>query len=164
MARQKPKKKAAGKPAPGKGKSCGALRILGVAILLTVVATVVHTVEAMWNMPYYMDEAYFGVWSEVMMPADGPPGDGFYMLSTLFSFITALIYIWAFHYVYSSLKGRGWVGRGLHFALLIFLVAVVPGTMATYLLINLPLPLILCWGVSGLSIAVFDGLIISRLC
>ena len=163
MARQKPKKKAAGKPAP-KGKGCSALRIIGVAILLTVVATVVHTVEAMWNMPYYTDEAHFGVWSKVMMPDAGPPGDGFYMLSLLADFITALIYIWAFHYVYSSLKGKGWVARGLHFALLIFLVAVVPGTMATYLLINLPLPLILCWGVSGLSIAVFDGLIISRLC
>lgn len=146
-------------------KKCSLLTAILIAVLITVIAQVIHSIEAMLTMDYYMDAAYFDVWSKAMMPEAGPPPMEFTYLSLLFGFLTALIYIWAYKLVEPALMGvNGWLKRGLLFGALLFLVGTVPGMLTFYLLINLPTPLIGWWGLSGLLIALIDGVIISRLC
>jgi len=156
--------KKAEKPAMG-SKRCSLLRAVLVAIVLTVIAFAVHTIEAILTMDYYADAAYLDVWSRLMMPEPGPPPMEFTYLSILFGFVTALIYIWAYKLVEPALSRiNRWIKRGLLFGSLLFLVGTVPGMLTLYLLINLPTALIGWWGLSGLVIALVDGLIISRTC
>jgi hypothetical protein len=147
-----------------KGKGCSIPRMVGVAILLVIVAQTVHMIEVIFTMDYYLDPAYFGVWSKLMMPDAAPPPAEFYYYSLLFAFVTALIYVWAYHVIEPAMKVDGWANKGLFFGLLIFLLSTVPGTLSLYLLINLPSMLLLSWSVSGLVVALIDGLIIAKVC
>ncbi len=144
---------------------CSFKRAVAVALLLTVVGYVVHTAEALLTMEYYLDPAYFSVWSTIMMPEAGPPPAEFTYLSLLFGFAAALIYVWAYKLVEPGLiEADGWLRKGAYFGVLLFLVGVLPGSLSLYLLINLPAILIAWWALSGFVIALLDGIIIARLC
>ncbi|NYZ77643.1 hypothetical protein H0O02_05020 [Candidatus Micrarchaeota archaeon] len=162
MAGKKIGKKREGEATTG---SCSVARAILIAALLTIIGYVIHTVEAILTMNYYIDPAYFGVWSRVMMPAAGPPPMEFTYLSLAFGFAVALIYIWAYKVVQPALEGAdGWVKRGLLFGALLFLLGVVPGSLSLYLLINLPAAIIGWWALSGLLIAFVDGVLIAKFC
>lgn len=144
---------------------CSIIKAILMAALLTIIGFVIHTVAAIMTMDYYMDPAYFEVWSKVMMPEVGPPPVEFTYLSLAFGFITALIYVWAYKTVEPALSGfDGWFRKGLLFGALLFLIGTVPGSLSLYLLINLPAALIAWWTVSGLVIALINGAIIARFC
>jgi hypothetical protein len=144
---------------------CAVARVLLVAALLALIGYLVHMAEAILTMDYYLDPAYFDVWSKVMMPEPGLPPAEFTYLSLIFGFAVALIYIWAYKMVEPALDGLdGRLRKGLFFGVLLFVLGVVPGSLSLYLLVNIPSALIGWWTLSGLVVAFIDGVIIARFC
>lgn len=147
-----------------KPKACGLMRIFGVAVLLTIIGFVLRIIEAMLTIRYYMDPAYFGVWSNLMMPTAGPPPMQFYAVSLLFGLITSLIVVWAYHVVAPIFGSQGWVRKGVFFGIFLFLLIQAPGMLSMMLMINLPAALLFAWLVTGFVISMIDGLVLAKLC
>ena len=147
-----------------KPKSCGLVCMFGVAVLLMIIGFVLRIVESMLTMDYYMDPAYFGVWSNLMMPTAGPPPTQFYLVSMLFGLITSLIIVWAYHAISSILSTQGWMRKGVFFGIFLFLLIQAPGMLSMMLMINLPAALLFAWLVTGFVISMIDGLVLAKLC
>ncbi len=126
-------------------------------------AQIVHTVSALLTVQFYMNPAYYMVWSRIMMPGYGPPGTDFLLVSLLFSFITGLLLSGAYLFVRDSFKGckSPWK-RGMAYGLLLFVVAGIPMSLTIFLLINIPLLLIAVWAAEGLLSYLAGGAIIGR--
>lgn len=139
------------------------VRIALTALVMTAVATAVHTVESVLTTGYYMDPAYFGVWSKIMMPAAGPPPAAFYYYSIAFTFITWLIFGFVYAKLGVSTHEKNMIKNGLRFGALIFLIAGIPGTLSLYLLINLPVGLLTSWAISGLVLYLVGGVVAAKL-
>jgi len=135
-------------------------RLIGFAIVFAIIALVIHSVGAYIEMPYYLDETYFPVWSELMMPAAGPPGTEFFAVSIVFNTITGFLFGLVFTLLRGGIPGNR---KGLMFGFLIFLVATLPMTMSLYLLISLPWELIILWAVQGLVIFLIGGWIAEKI-
>jgi hypothetical protein len=138
-------------------------KILMVAVAMTVIAQVIHILESILTLGYYMDPAYFGVWSKIMMPTAGPPPAAFYYYSVTFALVS-----WAiFGFVYEKLGGaigeKQEIKRGLEFGTLVFLVAGIPTVLTMYLLINLPSGLLATWTLVQLILYLTGGLVAARL-
>ncbi|MBI5884940.1 hypothetical protein HZB89_02465 [archaeon] len=126
------------------------------AIAFIAIAQVVHFLGAFIDMPYYFMPDYFSVWSKVMMPAAGPPPISFYITSVAFNFAAGLIFAWFF------VKTKA-VFKGAQFGLALFAVSTVPGTLALYLTINLPVMLLVSWAVQGLIVFTATGIAFSKI-
>lgn len=146
----------------GPGKKDPA-RILGVAILWVIIAQVIRSLEALATMDYYLNPEYFSVWSKLMMPGPGPPPMEFLYTSMGFNFIVGLILALAYTWVSGSLHAKGYIGKGLLFGWLLFLVSTIPSSLALILLINLPIGLVITWGISGLAINLLGGIGTARI-
>ena len=138
-------------------------KILMVAVAMTVIAQVIHILESILTLGYYMDPAYFGVWSKIMMPTAGPPPAAFYYYSLVFALVS-----WAtFGLVYEKLGGaireKQEIKRGLEFGTLVFLVAGIPTVLTMYLLINLPSGLLATWTLVQLILYLTGGLVAAKL-
>ena len=138
-------------------------RLLAVAILYAIVSEIVMTLGAMLDMSYYMDPAYFAVWSKLMMPAAGPPPAEFYYFGITFQLVTGFLFAIVYSVIKGSVPGKGWKNKGLMYGFLIFLVAGIPTTMTLYLLINLPVGLILSWMLQSLVVYLIMGLLAAKL-
>ncbi|MFH0834883.1 MAG: hypothetical protein V1881_00900 [Candidatus Micrarchaeota archaeon] len=124
------------------------------AVAFAVIAEIAHVVEAMLTMNYYLDPAYFGTWSKIMMPAAGAPPAEFYMYSIVFALVTGAL----FAYVYSVVRGAlPKKNTGIWYGKLVWLVAGFPGSLSMYLMFNMPVGLIAAWTVSSLIIYVAAG-------
>jgi len=126
------------------------------ALAYAILAQILHSIGAFLTMSYYTDPAYFGLWSSLMMPTNGPPGVEFFAVSLIFSFVIGLI----FAYLYHRLKGTV---SGITFGLLLFAVSCVPGYLSTYLLLAVPTLLLVSWAVEGLVVSILGGLAIASL-
>ena len=140
-----------------------ALKIIGAAICFEIIAQIVRTVGAILEMSYYTDPNYFSVWSKVMMPAAGPPPPSFYVYSIVFGLIGALIYGWLYDVLKGSVPGKGIWDKGLWYGAILFLIGGLPGALATYLIINLPLMLIVYWAIENLIIDLIGGIVIEAI-
>ena len=129
-------------------------RIIAFAIAFTIVSMIVHTLGAFVEMPYYLDEAYFSVWSKVMMPGPGPPPAEFYYYSIISNLITGLLIGGVFSFLRNGIPAKR---KGLCFGLIIFLVASIPSAFTMFLIINLPAMLILIWTIQALIIFLIVG-------
>ncbi|MFA5412617.1 MAG: hypothetical protein WC350_04705 [Candidatus Micrarchaeia archaeon] len=143
---------------------CSILRMAGIAVLLAAISFVFRMAEAVLTMDYYLDPAYFGVWSKLMMPVAGPPPIEFSLTSLAFAFVTAFIFTWFFHYLKPVLANGSWIRKGACFGLILFFICTVPSTLALILIINLPITLLLAWAFTGLVISVIYGLVLAKLC
>ncbi len=132
------------------------------AILFVIVSQVVNTAGAIATMGYYTDPAYFPLWSKVMMPGAGPPGPEFFALGILFSLATGLIFASSYSLLKASVPGAG-IRKGLNFGLLLFLIAGVPFTLTTYLLLAVPPALLFSWAVEALITYAAGGAAFARL-
>ncbi len=132
------------------------------AIVFVIVAQAVNTAGAIATMGYYTDPAYFPLWSKFMMSTAGPPGPEFFALSILFNLATGLIFAWCYSLVEGSIPGEG-TGKGINFGLLLFLVAGVPFTLTTYLLLAVPPLLLFSWALEALAVYALCGAAFSRL-
>jgi len=133
------------------------------AVVFTAIAQIVHSLGAFIGMDYYLKEAFFPVWSKLMMPTAGPPPLSFTLYSLLFGFISALIYAYIYNWVKGCLRGKSWVEKGLCFGLGLFFVGHVPGYLSMILLINLPLGLICLWAIEGLLISLIGGIALVKI-
>ena len=138
-------------------------RLIAVAILYAIIGEIIMTLGATADMSYYMDPAYFSVWSKLMMPAAGPPPAEFYYVGIAFQLVTGFLFALVYNVVKGAVPGKGWKNKGLMYGFLIFLVAGIPTTMTLYLLINLPVGLILSWMLQSLVVYLIMGLLAAKL-
>jgi len=136
--------------------------IVAAGIVYAVISMVVNTLWAFIDMPYYLMQEYFAVWSKLMMSTAGPPGVEFYVASFVFTLVAGLIFAGVYSRVKASIRDKG-IRKGLRFGFGIFLISVIPGMFSLYLLINLPAGLIVSWTVSGLVTSLLGGIVIERL-
>ncbi|HIG97607.1 MAG TPA: hypothetical protein HA230_04665 [Candidatus Aenigmarchaeota archaeon] len=136
--------------------------IVAAGIVYAVISMVVNTLWAFIDMPYYLMQEYFAVWSKLMMSTAGPPGVEFYVASFVFTLVAGLIFAGVYSRVKASIRDKG-IRKGLRFGFGIFLISVIPGMFSLYLLINLPTMLIVSWTVSGLVTSLLGGIVIERL-
>jgi xanthosine utilization system XapX-like protein len=137
-------------------------QILLVGILFAIIAQIIHNIGAFLTMSFYTDSNYFSVWSKLMMPTAGPPPLSFMFYGLLFSLITGLLFALVYAVIKKSLPGKT-VKKGLMYGFLIFLVAEIPYSLTTILLINLPMLLILYWAIEALIIYLIMGLISAKI-
>ena len=126
-------------------------KTLLVGFIYTIVATVIHQIEALINLKYYMMPQYYGVWSKLMMPTAGPPPLDFYITSTIITFITGVSLALVYYYIRDMLPKK--MGeRTLMFADLMIGLQFVFFTFPVYLLFNLPIVLLVSWFITGFLI------------
>jgi hypothetical protein len=138
-------------------------RILAASIIFAAVSQMLRIVESMLTLDFYMDPAYFGVWSKVMMPTAGAPPAEFYYTSIAASLIIATIFAAVYAMVKGSLPGKTDVAKGLKYGIILFIMVQVPGLLSMYLLINLPAVLLVYWGISSALISLVGGIIFSKI-
>jgi hypothetical protein len=137
-------------------------RVIGAGVLFAIIGVIVHTLGVFPTMGFYMDPAYFAVWSKLMMPTAGAPPITFYYYSIGFGIITGILLGLVFAIVRGGVSGVG-TKRGIVYGLLIFLVAGVPGSLSLYLLVNLPSALIAYWAFEDLVAYLLGGAVFGRL-
>jgi hypothetical protein len=138
-------------------------KIVLAAIAFMIIAEIVNTLEAYATMSYYLDSAYFAVWSKIMMPTAGPPPMEFYYYSFAFSFISGLLFVGIYTIFWKSVPGKTIAKKGLMYGLLIWLVGAIPGYLAMILLINLPIDLLAYWALSGLIVNLLAGIATAKI-
>ena len=138
-------------------------RIIIAAIVFAIIAQVLHTVESMLTMDFYMDPEYFGVWSKLLMPTAGPPPAEFFYASVISSLIIALIYAVFYDVVRGSLPGKTFIKKGLQYGIILFMIVQIPGLLGMYLLVNLPTLLLVYWGISSLVISLIGGIVFAKI-
>lgn len=131
-------------------------KIILCAILYTVFATIMHQIEAILTIKYYMMPEYFGVWSKTMMPTAGPPTASFFVISSIFTIATGISLALVYSYVRSMLPKSFWK-RVLFFADFMIGASFIFFTIPSYLLFNIPPQLLISWFISGFFILVFTS-------
>ena len=137
--------------------------VILVAVVMAIVAEAIHTLESVATLDYYLDPAYFGVWSRIMMPTTGPPPAEFYYYSILFALVSWGIFGFVFDRLGGAIRGAQGIRRGLKFGALIFLVAGIPTTLTMYLLIKLPSGLLAVWTFDQLILYLIGGVVAAKL-
>lgn len=157
------KKQLAQKQAKDKSKCyvlCKKIALFGV--IFAVISLLIHIIGAILEMDYYINPAYFAIWSKIMMPGAGAPGIWFYVVSLLFSFISGAIFAWVYTVIKRGVPFKGIV-RGIIYSLLVFLVATIPGDLSMILLLAVPYMLILYWTIECLVTYVIMGAILGKM-
>jgi hypothetical protein len=122
-------------------------KVLLVSIIFTVISFVIHQIEAILTMKYYVMPQYFGVWSKLMMPSNGPPPASFMITSLIFTFVTGISITLIYYYLKDHLP-TGWKKRVFYFADLMIATYFVFFTLPVYLMFNVPVGLLVSWFIS----------------
>jgi len=133
------------------------------AVAMTVIAQVIHTLESILTLGYYMDSAYFGLWSKIMMPTAGSPPAAFYYYSVAFALVSWAIFGFVYEKLGGAIREKQEIKKGLKFGMLVFLVAGIPTVLTMYLLINLPSGLLATWTLVQLVLYLIGGLVAAKL-
>ena len=131
------------------------------ALVFTVIATVVHQVEAMLTMGYYTDPRYAGLWSKVMMPTAGPPPLSFFITSLIISYLTGWFVVGVYQIIKSEF-GKGYWTKAVNAAGLFWKAGVIFFLLPLYLMFNVPLLLLVWWAVSSAIIFMLMGMYLAR--
>lgn len=131
-------------------------KVFIVGFIYTLAATLIHQVEAVLNLKYYMMPEYFGVWSKTMMPKAGPPPMDFFIKSTIITFVSGISLALVYYYIRDMLP-KNFRERVLLFADLMIGLQFIFFTLPIYLLINLPMALLISWFISGFLILVITS-------
>jgi hypothetical protein len=138
-------------------------RIIVAGILYGIIALIIHSMFAFVSMDFYLDPAYFPVWSKIMTPTAGPPPVSFLYYSLTFNIISGILFALVYTIIGSCVPGKRFTSRGLMYGFLVFLVGAIPGYFALYLLINLPTVLIALWAVESLILCLIGGMVVAKL-
>ncbi|MFH0738033.1 MAG: hypothetical protein V1827_05935 [Candidatus Micrarchaeota archaeon] len=131
------------------------------ALAFAIIAQAVHTIGAIATMGYYTDPAYFPLWSAIMMGGGSGPGMMFYAASLAFSFLSGLIFAFAYTNVKKSIPGKGLM-KGVNFGLLCFLMVQVTSALTMSLLLAVPATLLIAWAVESLVVFALCGAVFSK--
>ncbi|VVB90223.1 Uncharacterised protein [uncultured archaeon] len=137
-------------------------QIMVSGVLFLVIAQVINTVSAIFTMSYYTNPEYFGLWSKLMMPSNGPPGSEYFLASITINLVTGIIFAGAYSFVKQSIPGKGIV-KGIYYGVLLFLISGVPFTLTIYLLFSVPVLLLLNWTVSNMVVYLIGGAILAKI-
>jgi hypothetical protein len=136
-------------------------KVILVGFLFTLVSTVIHNIEAMLMLKYYMMPQYFGVWSKIMMPSAGPPPMQFFVISILMTFTSGVSLAIIYYYLREYLP-KGYFRRVTYFADLMAATSLVFFTLPVFLMFNVPLPLLGSWFISTFITLVAASIIIVK--
>lgn len=139
-------------------KNFSVWRMFLASVVLLIIATIVHNLDALVAMDYYTNPEYFSVWSKLMMPNAGPPPTSFFALSALFTFIGSLIFVIVYFVFKNAVPGKSLLWKGLMFGFLMFLMVGVYSALSMILIINLPFQLIVLWTAEDLIIKLVGGI------
>jgi hypothetical protein len=131
-------------------------------VLLTGGIYVAHQVEAMLTLNYYMDPAYSGVWSKLMMPTAGPPPPEFMITSLIFSLATGISIALIYYYLKDMLPKNA-MKRIFLFADLLIATYFIFFTLPVYLLLNVPAGLLVWWFVTSFIILTATSAVIVKI-
>lgn len=131
-------------------------KILIVALLYTVFATIIRQLEVALTMKYYLMPEYFGVWSKWMMPIEGSPTSDFIILSLILTFYPGISLALIYSYIKDFLPKPFW-NRVFMFADLMVSASFIFFTLPSFLLFNLPWQLLASWFISGFLILVLTS-------
>jgi hypothetical protein len=132
------------------------------ALVFAILSQVVHTIGAFATMGYYIDPAYFPIWSNLMMPGPSPPGLEFYAVSFAFSLLAGLIFAFTYSALKKGIPGKDLV-KGVNYGILLFLLADVTYAMTTFVILAVPSALLVSWALEGLVINIAFGAALSRI-
>jgi hypothetical protein len=138
------------------------LKILLAALIFAVIAQLIHSLAVFIEMPYYLDQNYFSVWSKLMMPTAGPPPASFTYYSLAFNLIIGITLAFVYNLVSKGLPGRG-IKKGLVFGLISATISIVSSSLSFILLVNLPIMLIVYWAIENLIIYLITGMIFYKI-
>lgn len=137
-------------------------KVIKLGLLYTLLSFVVHQIEAVLTIKYYLMPQYFGVWSKLMMPQVGPPSVDFFITSIVFSLVTGIGICLIYYYLLGHLPKQK-TKRVFYFADLMLGTYLVFFTLPTYLMFNLPPALIGFWFVSAFVIVtVYSWLLVKN--
>jgi len=141
---------------------CGvaAWRCIVASLVFTVTGFIVHTAGAFATIGYYLDPAYFCVWSRLLMPAAGPPPIEFTLVSLGLGFVSALLFVFVYLKARPVFKEKSGVVAGSIFGFGVFLVGGLPGSFTLWLLINLPGGLVASYTIEALAASVIGGALV----
>lgn len=137
-------------------------KVILAGILFAIVASIIHSIESILTMNYYLMPDYFNVWSKVMMPNAGPPPTSFFALSVSFSFLTGLVLAIFYDFIKEKLAKTDFQ-KVICFTGLVITLATVFFTLPVYLLINIPMGLFIYWFVFSAIIFLVTSLIFVKI-
>jgi len=122
-------------------------KVLLASVIFAVISFVIRQIEAMLTMKHYLMPQYFGVWSRLMMPSNGPPLASFMITSLIFTFVTGVSITLIYYYLKDHLPTEK-RKRVFYFADLMLGTYFVFFTLPTYLMFNVPVGLLVSWFIS----------------
>lgn len=137
-------------------------KVLLTSVIFTVIAFVIHQIEAIVMMKYYVDPKYFGIWSKLMMPSAGPPPAQFMITSLIFTFVTGISVTLIYYYLKDHLPVER-KRRIFYFADLMAATSFVFSTLPMYLMFNVPVALLISWFVSNFVILTLGSLVVVKI-
>lgn len=137
-------------------------KILLTSVIFTVISFVLHQVEALLTMKYYLMPQYFGVWSKIMMPSNGPPPASFMITSLIFTFVTGISITLIYYYLRDHLP-KETRRRIFYFADLMLGTYFVFFTLPVYLMFNVPVGLLVSWFISTFIIVTANAWVLVKI-
>jgi len=137
-------------------------KILWATLSYAIIATVLHQIESIFTMNFYLLESYFGTWSKFMMSKAGPPEPIFYILSMLFSLISGFLIASVYYFLKDHLTQDYWK-KVISFSLLLFIISIVTFTLPCILLFHLPIGLVLSWILTSIFIYFFGSMVFVKI-
>ncbi|KKQ25607.1 MAG: hypothetical protein US39_C0006G0045 [Microgenomates group bacterium GW2011_GWC1_37_12b] len=119
--------------------------------IFTVISFVIRQVEALLTMGYYTDPQYFGLWSKLMMPSNGPPPAEFMITSLVFTFVTGVSLALIYYYLRKHLPENK-KQRIFYFADLMVAMSFLFFTLPAYLMFNIPVGILVSWFIASFII------------
>ena len=116
-------------------------------VIFTAISFVIHNIEAVIDMKYYLDPRHFGVWSQIMMPENGPPPASFFIASIIFTLVTGISVTLIYYYLKDHLPKEN-KRRIFYFADLMLGTYFVFFTLPVYLMFNVAVGLLVSWFIS----------------
>ncbi len=137
-------------------------KLLLSAAIFTVISYVIHMIEAMLTIKYYMMPQYFGLWSRLMMPTAGPPPAAFTITSIVFAFVTGISVGLIYYYLRDHLPPVGFK-RAFYFADLLIATGFIFFTLPAYLMFNVPVGILVSWFISSFVILTAGSWVIVKI-
>ncbi len=137
-------------------------KVLLIAFLYTIIATVVRQMEVVWTLKYYMMPQYFGAWSKSLMPVAGPPPFEFMVTSMILTFAGGMALAIIYYYLKDYLP-KGFWHRSTFFADVLVSTSFIFFTLPVYLLFNVPLALLGWWFISSFVVLLLTSIIIVKI-
>lgn len=130
--------------------------------IFAVISFVIHQIEAILTMKYYLDPQYFGVWSKLMMPSAGPPPIQFTITSIVITLVTGFSVTAIYYYLRDHLPQNNFK-RITYFADLMVATSFVFSTLPIYLMLNVPTGLLVAWFISNFIIQTAGSAVLVRI-